>query len=392
MSQKGGYGWNKQHSHLEEPHTGKKKKKGRTGLIVLFIVLLVLAAVLLVVGARFYKYYKLSNYVSDEQVIRDLVLEASRQGDGGASAGAALVGEVTAEASEDGTAAGEGAKDGGILEAAQAVVDGLNAKRSDIPKKSGIYNLLLVGVDRRDDSWSGNSDSIILLSVDRNTSKIHMISFMRDLRADIPGYGVQKLNAACALGGCPLLVETLEENYKVGIDNYISIDYNGMIAMIDALGGVQLEVSDSEAELANGLIRDMADTRGESPDSHYFSGAGSYLCDGYQATAFSRVRFTGNSDYERTERQRKVMTQILSKVKSMGMKDLEQFALQVLPNLTHNIDAVSMLLLLPQIPTYATYEIEESRVPYDGLFHTENEILMPDMDETIRILQETVYG
>ena len=366
MSQKGGYVRNERHSHLGEPHADPAGKKRKKAFRSLFAALLVAAGISALLTGQ---------VMAAEEEDISLTPAAALE----------LVSAKVEEALHSGHEEAESVPPG--TEEAAAEAD----RKTEIPESTGIYNLLLVGVDRRDASWNGNSDSIILLSVDKNTETIHMISFMRDLYADIPGYGVKKLNAACAIGGCPLLVDTIEENYKVGINNYVSLDYNGMIALIDALGGVEIEVSDSEAELANGLITDMAGLRGESPDGHYFYGAGTYLADGYQATAYSRVRFTGNSDYERTERQRNVMTQILTKVKNMNAKELGKFALKVLPNLNYDIDGATMLLLIPQIPVFATYEIEQSRVPYDGLYYSDNEILMPDMEETIRLLQETVY-
>jgi LCP family protein required for cell wall assembly len=219
-----------------------------------------------------------------------------------------------------------------------------------------------------------------------------MISFMRDLYADIPGYCVSKLNAACVRGGCPLLVTTIEENYGVPIDNYVSVDFAGLIGLIDAIGGVQLEVTDEEADYANGLIRDMASLIGDDPEPHYFSGGGTCLCDGYQATAYSRLRFVGNNDYERTERQRTVMTKIMGRIRNMGITEFGEFAVKVLPTLTHNISAATLLSLLVQVPQILRYESDEDRVPYDGLFSSENEILIPDMEATKARLLETIYG
>src|SRR5699024_3112848 len=94
---------------------------------------------------------------------------------------------------------------------------------AETEKDEGIYDLLLIGVDRRDDSWYGNSDVMILLTVNHDRQTVYMTSFLRDLAADIPGIGVRKLNAACANGGAKLLVETLEENYQVSVDNYAMV-------------------------------------------------------------------------------------------------------------------------------------------------------------------------
>ncbi len=374
-------GKGRRHSGLSHEELHTRKKKSRKGLLI-FLAVIAAAAIFTGFSAyEFHRYFALSNYVSDEEVLREAVLEAEHVGtavyasaDMGGSPGGAPEGNADALLQAIGTLSGD-SKDG-----------------KKAPMIKDVYNLLLVGVDRRDSSWFGNADSIILISVDRNRKVLNMISFMRDLYADIPGYGVQKINAACALGGCPLLVKTLEANYGVSIDNYISLDYGGMVAMIDAIGGVQIEVTDEEAELANGLIRDMTTFLGGDPSEHYFSGGGSCLADGFQATAYSRIRFVGNNDYERTKRQRIVMTKILEKVKNMDFEELGAFALKVLPELTHNIDPVTMLLLIPLLPQFAKYDISESRVPYDGLYRSEGEILIPEMEETKRRIHETIYG
>ena len=357
-------GGNERHRQL---HTRKKERN--KGLIALLIVLLLLAAGLAALTVVYMRYYNLSNYVSDTQVMRDLTEDTAIR---------AMSTDIS----------------GGIEDVVNAVLGGDNGDggTAAAAQDKDVYNLLLVGVDRRDKSWTGNSDAMILISVNRKQKKIHMISFMRDLYADIPGYGVSKLNAACARGGCPLLVTTIEENYGVPIDNYVSVDFAGLIGLIDAIGGVQLEVTDEEADYANGLIRDMASLIGDDPEPHYFSGGGTCLCDGYQATAYSRLRFVGNNDYERTERQRTVMTKIMGRIRNMGITEFGEFAVKVLPTLTHNSSAATLLSLLVQVPQILRYESDEDRVPYDGLFSSENEILIPDMEATKARLLETIYG
>ena len=341
-----------------------KKKKKNKGLIALLVILVILAVGVAAFAVIFSRYYSLMQYVSDSQVAKEI----------------AALGEVSVD-------------DTGLSD---EELEALRSSQGDsgvtLPENKDMYNLLLIGVDRREKSWAGNSDAMILLSINKKDKKIHMISFMRDLYADIPGHGVHKLNASCAYGGCPLVVTTIEQNYGVNIDNYVSVDFDGLINIVDAIGGVQLEVSDAEAEWANGYILDMANTKGEDPSPHYFSGGGTYLCDGYQATAYSRIRHIGNSDYERTERQRVVISAIADKVKGMGISELNDFAMKILPEVSHNIDTGTMLSLLSQVPTIARYEVDQDRVPYDGLYSTQGEILVPDMEATREKLYQTVYG
>ena len=327
---------------------GKDKVRGtgrRGSLKAAIVLLVILAVVVAAVGVLFSRYYGLSNYMKDSDLLRTLGIEGD-----------------------------------------------MDDSDLDLPSNKDVYNLLLVGVDRRDTSWSGNSDSMILMSVNKKQKTIHMISFMRDLYADIEGYGTRKLNAACAIGGCPLLVRTIEANYKVNIDNYAAVDFASMIQIVDMVGGVTIDVTDEEIEVANGYISDMANTMGVDPSPHYFTSAGTVNADGFQAVGFSRIRYVGNSDYQRTERQRTVLTALFSKVKAMNVIEMNNFVTDVLPLVTHNIDSGTMLSLVPQIPAMASYPMEQDRVPYDGLYTVENEILYPDMEATINKLQTTIYG
>lgn len=262
----------------------------------------------------------------------------------------------------------------------------------ELPNSESVYNILLIGVDRRDDSWYGNSDSMILVSINKDQKQIHMTSFMRDLYADIPGLGVQKLNAANAYGGGPLLVQTIEENYKIHIDNYASVDFSAMIDIVDLVGGITLDISDEEAYSANESIMEMCSLSGEDPNLHYFSGGGTIHMDGYQAVAYARIRNIGNSDYERTERQRIVIGKIVEAVKGLSISELNNMVNEMLPEVTHNVEETTLLSLLTQAPTLLGYEIVQSRVPYDDLFTSSGGMLVPDFEATIQRLQTEIYG
>ena len=246
----------------------------------------------------------------------------------------------------------------------------------------GVYNLLLIGVDRRDASWNGNSDSMILISVNDASGKITMMSFMRDLGVEIEGYGLNKLNSAYAIGGPDFLVSTLQNVFGVRIDNYACADFRSMIATVDALGGIEITLSDKEAELANGLIIDMAGIVGDDPEPHLFPGGGTYLSDGYQTVGYARVRFVGNNDYERTERQRSVLSSAADRIRSMSGEELASFAASAFTLIRHNLSAADILQLAAKAPDILHYDLVQSRVPYDGLYSGQNEMLIPVQPDT----------
>ena len=248
----------------------KKKKKIHWWLIILIIILLLAFSVVAAAYMIFKSYHEKSNYVKDEDIpiISSLpegeTLEETLDPDVASSLESQIQGEV------------------GVI---------------DTPESDEVYNIMLIGSDRRDTSWYGNSDSMILASVNEKTKTIHLTSFMRDLYAVIPGFGPKKLNAAYAHGAGPLLVQTIEENFKVDIDNYASVDFNSMATIIDMIGGVNLDIYQEEADYLNKSL-------GTS-----FT-AGNVHMNGTQAVAYSRIRYVGKYDYERTSRQRRVLEQI----------------------------------------------------------------------------------
>ena len=293
-----------------------------------------------------------------------------------------LLGGRYAYASEDGMQSGF-----------SKIIDSIKETKEELADAAGdVYNVLLIGVDRRDTSWNGNSDTMILLSVNRVNKKVTVMSFMRDLYAVIEGHGVKKLNAACAIGGPSLLISTLKSNYGVDVNNYACVDFNSMIDIIDALGGIELDISDAEADSANGSIREMAALRGEDPESHYFSGGGTYTCDGLRTVAYARIRKVGNNDYERTQRQRDIVAKIAKKITSLDKDQLAVFITTAFSIVSHDFSSADMLSLAAWAPEILTYERNESRVPYDGMYYTQSEILTPDQPATNDKIHEELYG
>ena len=258
-----------------------------------------------------------------------------------------------------------------------------------------VYNVLLVGVDRRDTSWAGNSDTMILMSLNYEKKQISMISLMRDTYVDIPGIGMRKLNAAHANGAGPLLLETVTQNYKIQVDRYVSVDFNSLIDIIDKIGGVELTLSSEEVRVANNYIKEMCGLRDLDPTSYFFIQEGTKNCSGIQAVAYARIRYVGNADYERTERQRTVLTKIMEELKDMSVTQLYGFAQDVLPLVTHNIPESEMWNLLAKAPELFQYTLVKDRIPYDGMFRViyvnRQDMLVPDWEETIAKLKETLY-
>jgi LCP family protein required for cell wall assembly len=266
----------------------------------------------------------------------------------------------------------------------------------DVKEDDEIYNVLLIGVDRRDKTWNGNSDSMILVSINKGEDKVSMVSLMRDIYVNIPDVGYKKLNAAYAYGAGPLLCTTVTDTFRIQVDRYIAVDFFDLIDIIDCIGGVTLEVSDKEAEVANGYIIDMCNIMDVDYTEHLFDGGGTYYCDGIQAVGFARNRYVGNSDFERTQRQRYVLTQLMEEVKQMSLAQMTEKVQDVLQYVTMNIPESEIWDMLKELPDILDYTFESSRVPYDDMYDIvwvdNQDMLVPYWEDTLAKLQEQIYG
>lgn len=266
--------------------------------------------------------------------------------------------------------------------------------KENVMTEENVYNILLVGVDRTATTEDANSDSMILLSINYERQRITMMSLMRDTYVHIPGIGYRKLNAAYANGGGELLTETVTENFKIQVDRYMAVSFKDMIDIIDAIGPVALNFTEAEAENANTTMLHMCQNlkMEDQYEAYEIPGAGTYQCNGLQAVAYARIRKVGNADYERTERQREVLTKLIRRIKLMRISEIDRLAGRLLPCVTHNIPESEFWALLGKAPSLVNYEVVRSRLPYDGLYYSSNEYLVPDWEATYLRLQEELYG
>ncbi len=349
-------------------------------MFLLFIIIFVV-----VVYSAWRSYYDKSNYVKDEDF--SIYYEIPEE-DEEPELAAETKDEAELETEEfetDGELETEGE-----IETEEETDEDLEALESEIAEAvknhelesaKYVYNILLIGSDRRDGSWYGNSDTMILVSVNTKTKKLHLTSFMRDLYATIPGIGVKKLNAAYAHGAGPLLVKTIEDNFRIDINNWASVDFGSMETIINSLGGVNLELYQAEADYVN------AGCKGEPQLS-----AGMMHLNGKQAVAFARIRYVGRYDYERTSRQRRVLEQLVGNMRGLSISQLNQFVNNVLPLITHNVSELELASKLTSLPEWINYQVVQDRIPYDGLYGHQGEMLVPYYDETITRLKQTIYA
>ena len=274
---------------------------------------------------------------------------------------------------------------------------GARSRTAGAMSESYVENILVIGTDGRDISDRGRSDSMILVSLNKKTNEIIMTSFLRDSYVNIPGRGMDKLNAAYAYGGPELLMDTIESNFNVRIDNYILVNFTSFASIIDAAGGIDLTLSDDEAEAVNViLISEVNGLMGDEPNADFLAGGGKVHLNGKQALCYSRIRYVGNNDFERTQRQRRVMTQLIKKAASSGPTFISRVSKEALPNVTSNMTTGQLYALSLRLPFVLTYDTKQLQIPADGTFWGENvtagAVLAYDTETNINIIEDTVFA
>ena len=237
-----------------------------------------------------------------------------------------------------------------------------------VPINEGIINIALFGIDSRDvGSFKGLSDSIMILSLNTDTGKINIISVMRDSLVEIPGKKVNKINSAYNAGGPTLAIKTLNQNFGLDIKEYATVNFYGMADIIDAVGGIEVDVQKNELNglgRLNNLIADYCNYTGDKPD--YVEKAGLQTLNGMQAVSWSRIRYAStvdgeSNDYGRTDRQRYVMEQLLNKVLTMNLKDYPALIKALLPHMETSLSYSEIMKLAGIFAKNISFE--QTRIP-----------------------------
>ena len=215
----------------------------------------------------------------------------------------------------------------------------------------GYTNIALFGVDSRDGSLEKDtrSDSIMIVSINHESKEVKIISVYRDLCLRVPGYGFQKATHAYAYGGAELAMSMLNMNLDLDITEFATVDFGVLADIIDAIGGIDLEVTEAEFSLINPLIKEQNRVTGS--DSEYLEGPGYQHLNGTQATAYARIRKI-DSDYMRAERQRLVLTKMFEKAKTSNVGTLLNIVDTVLPEVYTNLTSNEMIALAKDIFSY----------------------------------------
>lgn len=234
----------------------------------------------------------------------------------------------------------------------------------EVEHKTGYLNVALFGVDSRELSLGKGtrSDTIIVASLNQETGEIKLCSVYRDSLLQQSDGSYNKANAAYSFGGVEGAVALLNKNLDMNIEHYVTVNFNALSDVVDALGGLDIEMTHTEAELTNGYFEEVAKVTGR--EFEMVDGYGGLIhVNGGQATAFCRIRYTQGDDFKRTERQRLVIEKIVEKLQSANLATINKIIDDV-------FDEVGTNFTLPEILSYAkdfkSYKLGETTgFPYN---------------------------
>lgn len=260
-----------------------------------------------------------------------------------------------------------------------------NIESDGIWHSDDVYNVLVVGYDAGDAEavmFEGatlpRSDAIMLVSVNKVRKTVKLISLSRATYVAIPGHGNKRINTAHAYGGASMLVDTIELNYKIKIDRYITADFKGFKAIIDCLGGVKIDMTKEEADFAFNDESLPADK---------------YTMNGSQTLRYVRLRKT-DSDRTRTGRQRKVIKEIYFQARKMSISQKLKFMNDVFPYVTTNFDKTELISKFGEFDGYMDFPVTQDIVPHKATQLTMKdgkEVIILDWKDTTDYIHSVMY-
>lgn len=272
-----------------------------------------------------------------------------------------------------------------------AVNEDISAESQEI--MSNYKTIALFGLDNRSNGnlSKGRSDVIMLATINNNTHDVKLVSVYRDSYLDIGNNSFQKCNAAYAKGGPEQAVSMLNTNLDLAISDYVTVDFNSIIECIDLLGGVEMTITDDEANLMIGYIKELNGLTGNNSKAP--ASGGTYNLDGVQACAFARIRYGGGDDYKRTERQRAVISAMVQKAQKSSLKTMNSLINQVFGDIETSFSNTDLIALASKIFQYslgetAGFPFEKASKTYDKI----GSVVIPcDLSSNVTQLHAFLY-
>lgn len=259
----------------------------------------------------------------------------------------------------------------------------------------GYRNIALFGVDARDGELGRGtrSDSIIIASINQDTQEIKLVSVFRDTYLNLGNDSYNKCNAAYAQGGPEQAISMLNTNLDLNITDYVTVGFGGLIDSVDALGGIEIEVTEAEISHLNNYQLTMSEELGVDyiPVEH----SGRQLLNGMQATAYCRIRYTKGDDFRRAERQRDVLTAMMDKAKTVSVSSLTNMVNAILPEVETSLGVNEIVSVLGSVASYDVvasdgFPFEDNR--RGANVGSKGSCVIPDnLEENVKELHELLY-
>ena len=230
----------------------------------------------------------------------------------------------------------------------------------------GITNILLVGTDGEYVEKGNRSDSMMVVTIDSKNKDIKISSIARDTYVDIPGYSTEKLTHAYAYEGIDLLKEVFKVNFNLDIDKYIAVNFVSFMDIMDELGGVEVNVEEKDIKEINKYIDACYGyyKNKDEKDKEYITKSGVQRLNGYQALAFSRIRYT-DSAFARDNRHREVAESVYKEFAQKGVETYKKCAEIILNNTKTNISPIEMMNLAYTVLKINDKDIEQFQFPLE---------------------------
>ncbi len=244
----------------------------------------------------------------------------------------------------------------------------ISSNAAAVASSHQIANVAVFGVDGREDVEGDRSDAIMIGSADFEHNSLKVTSLMRDTYVDLAGLDYfDKLNAAYSQGGPMEALKTINENFDTAITDYVVVDFTALVAVVNSVGGVDITITDEdELYWLNQYLMDVNDKVGtQDPD---VPGTGPQHLTGSQALSYARIRYTGNGDYDRTQRQRNILEQVVAKASQMNPIEQVKLVQSVLPYVETSLRTSELFRYGLNFLIMRDKTIAQFRLPADGLF------------------------
>lgn len=259
----------------------------------------------------------------------------------------------------------------------------------------GFTNIALFGLDNRQTGNydGGNSDTIMIASIDNDTKQVKLVSVYRDTFLNVKDDTYAKINSAYAYGGPKNAIAALNKNLNLDIVNYVAVDFGAVVEAIDLLDGIELTLTDQEVQIMNdNYIDEINKVTGHK--SGKLSSGGTYTVDGVQALAYCRIRYTAGDDFKRTERQRTVLTKMIEKAQGSSISTVSSLIDSMLGDISTSFTGKELLALVSSVMDYKLADTHGW--PFElctGSYGSKGSLVVAtDLETNVKELHEYLFG